>query len=128
MTITRENTFEEIEQAMKAVPYPKRPSRPLAGRDMSSTEARKYAYALEAYEMEMEEYQAARTAANEEANRLLYEWCEKLREEYNHLNDATFQLVYQLAYDMGHAYGYPSVRDYTDTYAGLAEKIIQANK
>lgn len=128
MTVTRENTFEEIEQAIKAVPYPKRPSRPLAGREMSSTEARKYAYALEAYEMELEEYQASSAAANEETQRLSNEWSAKLREEYNHLNDATFQLVYQLAYDNGHAYGYQSVRDYTDTYADLAEKIIQANE
>jgi len=53
---------------------------------------------------------------------------QELREEYSHLNQQTYDLVYNVAYDRGHSAGYDEVANYMIDYADLAEKIIAANK
>ena len=131
MNITTDNSYEEIEEAIRAVKFPSPPSKPsiLAyGRNPTPADYRAHADAMEAYESALAAKVTARQAAWNEQNRILGIWKEKLRSEYSHLNDATFNACYSKAYDEGHSAGYGEVRNAMWEVVEFAETIIEANK
>lgn len=130
MTITTANTYEKIELAIRSVAYPTRPAKPQLPLSNQHTPAilRAQADALESYEQVKAEYE--RRLANYHAEKVELEnvWRNKLREEYSNLNDTTFNIVYNMAWERGHSSGYSEVRSYMDDLDTFATSIIKANK
>lgn len=56
------------------------------------------------------------------------EWYADLRNVYEDLNDETFNVIYNEAYDRGHCSGMDEVANYMLGYADVARRIIDANK
>ena len=130
MNLTTDNTFDELEYAMSAVQFPCAPVRPTMlayGKSPTPADYRAHADAMEAYESALSAKVTARQAAWNEQNRILGIWKEKLRSEYSHLNDATFDACYSKAYEDGHSSGYSEVRNCMDDITEFAWKIIKAN-
>lgn len=131
MNITTDNSYEEIEEAIRAVKFPSPPSKPsiLAyGRNPTPADYRAHADAMEAYETALSVSIKARTDAQNEQNRIAGIWRDKLRNDHSNLNEATFNACYSKAYEDGHSAGYGEVRSCMDDIADFAEKIIAANK
>lgn len=128
--LTTESSYEEIEQALREDFFPKQPRKPtiasLSGEN--PVDFRKYADELEAYHRDMEEYKTKVQGYTVLRDRITEIWMQKLRKEYRHLNDATFNLIYAEAYERGHSCGYSEVRSYLDDYDTLATNIINANR
>jgi hypothetical protein len=131
MNLTTDNTFDELEYAMSAVQFPCAPVRPTMlayGKSPTPADYRAHADAMEAYESALAAKVTARQAAWNEQNRILGIWKEKLRSEYSHLNDATFDACYSKAYEDGHSSGYNGeFRNCMDDITEFAWKIIKAN-
>lgn len=130
MNLTTDNTFEELEDAMCAVQFPRAPVRPTMlayGKSPTPADYRAHADAMEAYESAVSVSVAARQAARDEQNRILGVWMDKLRKDYPLLNDDTFNACYSMAYDKGHSAGYSEVRNCMDDITEFAWKIIKAN-
>lgn len=130
MNITTDNSFAEIETALRELPYPSRPQKPsiaTLGR-ATPTDFRAHADALEAYERDIMAYEDAERIYRHQRTVLEGIWKEKLRGEHYHLNDATFNVCYSKAYDDGHSAGYGEVRNTMWEVVDFAEKIIEANK
>ena len=51
-----------------------------------------------------------------------------LRARYADINDATFAIIDDLAYDKGHSAGWDNYISYLDMFADMARNIIAANK
>ena len=131
MNITTDNTFAEIETALRELPYPSRPQKPsiaTLGRDKTPADFRAHADALEAHERDMVAYADAERIYRHQRTVLEGIWKEKLRGEHSHLNDDTFNACYSKAYDDGHSAGYGEVRNAMWEVVEFAEKIIEANK
>lgn len=104
MNITTDNSFAEIETALRELPYPSRPQKPsisTLGRDKTPADFRAHADALEAHERDMVAYAEAERIYRHQRTVLEGIWKEKLRGEHSHLNDATFNACYSKAYDEG---------------------------
>lgn len=56
------------------------------------------------------------------------EFLKELRESYSEFNDATYDLIFNLAYEKGHSCGYDEVAGYVSDFANFASSIIKANK
>lgn len=129
MNITTDNTFEEIEEAIYGVPYPEGHTKPrIASFGNTPAGLRFYADKLEEYENYMVTYQNQVAKYWDDRKRLETIWSEKLRSEYSHLNDATFNACYDKAFDDEHSNGYRAVHECMYDIADFAEKIIAANK
>lgn len=51
-------------------------------------------------------------------------WHRELREEYQYLSDAIFQVCYNRAYDRSHAYGFDEIANTMITTVEFAEEIM----
>lgn len=80
------------------------------------------------FELDKEEYEKQYIAYTENENKIFVLWYTDLRKEYSYLNDRTFDIVYEKAYERGHSAGYDEVANYMINTAEFAEKIMEANK
>lgn len=125
--ITIDSSYSEIEAAYYNISYPVRPVRPATISLKSAADYRLYADLITSYENEVVEYTNAREAFNAARNELMNVWNAKLRAEYSHLNDLTYDAVYAKAYEDGHSSGLHEIRNSMDDIADFAEKIINFN-
>lgn len=131
MNITTADTFDEIEDTIQELAYPKSPIKPsiLAyGKNPTAANYRTHADAMESYEQLKVEYENRVQAYRDKKIALEQVWRNKLREEHSNLNDATFELVYAMAYERGHSSGYYEIRNYMDDLDTFATNIIKANQ
>lgn len=90
------------------VRMPEKPVKPRLERNPSSVEARAYADALEEYEREMKAYDAGLSWYRSEQRRLLSEFQEKLRSDYD-LSESAFSTIWNEAYNRAHSGGLSEV-------------------
>lgn len=65
---------------------------------------------------------------NESVDELIYnEWYTDLRNEYSELNDVTFKLCYDYAYDQGHSYGCNEVTNCMVAVVEFVTEILKCN-
>jgi hypothetical protein len=56
------------------------------------------------------------------------EWYKLHREQYAHINDAQYNVIYSLAWDKGHAYGLSEVELYFSDFYDLCVDYVKAGK
>lgn len=133
LSLTTNSSFEALEEALRhgeryGNPYPTSPTRPKAPSDKATPdEFRKYATALEQYEVAEQLYTREMGYYREEVGRIYAVWKAKLRNEIAPEFSATlFDVVYGEAYDRGHSGGYDEVRCVLESMVVFASRIIAA--
>ncbi|QDJ96205.1 hypothetical protein Xoosp13_18 [Xanthomonas phage Xoo-sp13] len=123
------DTLESLEAELRqrdtaAVSRPKRPSTLIT----TSKDAEDLAVKMRKYEAQMAEFEAACVEARNRRNDIIERWNALHRKQNMTLNDVTYAIVMDIAYERGHSAGLSEVRSFFDDFESLAVKIINANK
>ena len=90
-------------------------------------EAHKVSANTERVQKNKKEYEDYQEQYRQIEGRVVDEWFIELREYYKDLNDKTFNVCYNMAYDRGHSAGYDEVASYMNDYYYFAQQIIKSN-
>lgn len=108
----------------KDLTYPASPKKPLLAKDATAAQVREYADRLEVYEAEMVQYREKRDEYNTQSNLRLEELRDRVRNDYD-LSQAQFDLLWNRAWEDGHAYGLHDVIYHFEELYDLAAKFAE---
>lgn len=125
--ITIENSFDDIENALRAHFPQEQPRKPNQPNSDSSEHFREYADAIDAYNEKMQAYSAAREIWDEKQSEIYRIWRFKLNQTYMPLYpESVSDLAYEQAYDRSHGAGYEEIRITLQGIVRYTNQVIAA--
>ena len=94
--------------------------------DNSSDALKANATTTETYIKNQEEVDNWRDARTAKLHALSVKWMDDLRQEYSHISDGVYDIIYRKAYDDSHSVGYDEVASKLDDLSDFAIEIIKA--
>ena len=101
--------MKEISYYSECGVYPKIPQKPFLNQKATASDARAYADALEAFEIEMNSYEEKKNAYYKKQSELHEEFMKDLFEHFGVSQNPKARLCFEKAWDRGHSYGYEGV-------------------
>lgn len=121
--------YSEIQERIGSLPYPTKSTKYRAYKDgeckvfESRSEAIKYSTLIESFCDNIEEYQYALSEYNKREQEIFDTWYSEIREHFSSYSEAEIDVMYDYAYDRGHAYGYDEVFSYMVDFSYYIDKL-----
>lgn len=106
--------------------YPKRPAKPPVPKNGTSADFIEYAKTLEAYEAEKAAYDKLVDAYNVDMRTRNELFVRELKEYASHINDDSFSILYNAAYEDGHSEGCNGIMYKFESLVELYDKLKAA--